>query len=58
MNVVYLHSLESVKEARSVISEYIDFYNRERLHRALAYKTPNMVYFSQELLCERMETIF
>ena len=50
---VYLHSLESVKEARSVIAEYIDFYNRERPHQALAYKTPDMAYYSQKRLIER-----
>lgn len=41
---VYLYSLESVKEARRIIAEYIIFYNQERPHQALGYKTPNMVY--------------
>jgi putative transposase len=41
---VYLHAYTSPKEARQGISRYMDFYNHERLHQALAYRTPAEVY--------------
>ncbi len=42
---VYLHSYETVQEARRRLSDYFVFYNGERLHSALGYKTPQEVYF-------------
>jgi putative transposase len=42
---VYLHSYETVPEARRRLSDYFVFYNRERLHSSLGYKTPQEVYF-------------
>jgi putative transposase len=39
---VYLHSYE----ARRALSDYIHFYNTERLHQALAYRPPAEVYFA------------
>lgn len=44
---VYLNEFESPKEARQVIGEYIRFYNEERLHQSLAYRTPGEVHFAQ-----------
>ena len=41
---VYLHSYETVLEARSKVSDYF-FYNQERLPSAFGYKTPQEVYF-------------
>lgn len=35
----------SVKELRSAISAYIEFYNHKRWHQSLGYKTPAEVYF-------------
>jgi len=37
---VYLHSYETVQEARRRLSDYFVFYNGEHLHSALGYKTP------------------
>jgi putative transposase len=37
---VYLHAYESVSEARTGLSRYFDFYNRDRPHQALGYQTP------------------
>lgn len=37
---VYLKDYASPGEARNNLREYFSFYNRERLHQALAYRTP------------------
>jgi len=42
---VYLQAYESVNEARLSLQKYIEFYNHERVHQALGYKTPAEVYF-------------
>lgn len=42
---VYLKDYQSPKEARKSIAKYVDFYNNERLHQSLSYKTPSEVYF-------------
>ena len=42
---VYLKSYESVEEARRNIKEYIKFYNQERPHQSLGYRTPDEVYW-------------
>ena len=43
---VYLHEYGSPKEARQGLTRYFDFYNHERLHQAVAYRTPAEVYFN------------
>lgn len=42
---VYLGQWETVAEARSGLREYFKFYNHERLHQSLNYKTPYSVYY-------------
>ena len=42
---VYPNSYKNIKEARIGIGEYIKIYNRERLHSALNYKTPDEIYY-------------
>ena len=42
---VYLKNYNTIKEARAGIGEYIELYNKERLHSALDYETPDEVYF-------------
>jgi len=42
---VYPSSYTNIKEARAGIEEYINIYNKERLHSALDYLTPDEVYF-------------
>jgi putative transposase len=44
---VYLKAYASVGEARSSISRYLDFYNRERPHSSLDRRTPDEAYFDQ-----------
>jgi putative transposase len=43
---VYLKDYESVEDARRNLSAYITFYNRERLHQSLGYRTPEAVYLA------------
>ena len=41
---VYLKAYENVAEARQGITAYFEFYNYQRLHQALAYRTPRQVF--------------
>ena len=41
---VYLRDYASLPEARAGIARYFRFYNQERLHQSLAYRTPAAVY--------------
>lgn len=45
---VYLKSYETVQEAREGIGQWINFYNHERLHQALGYRTPSAIYNNQK----------
>lgn len=47
---VYLNDYAGPREARQRISQYIDFYNNERLHQSLGYMTPAEVYYSSATL--------
>lgn len=42
--LVYLHSFETVSQARTIIHNFIDFYNKKRFHQALNYHTPDAIY--------------
>jgi putative transposase len=41
---VYLHDYGTPREARRGLTDYLQFYNQERLHQALDYRTPAEVY--------------
>jgi putative transposase len=41
---VYLKSYESIEEARRSLTAYFRFYNDERPHQSLGYRTPTTVY--------------
>jgi putative transposase len=41
---VYLHDVQTVAEARSGLRAFFDFYNHERFHQSLDYRTPAQVY--------------
>lgn len=43
---VYLMNFISVEEATHHIGKYYDFYNNERPHQSLSYKTPAEIYFA------------
>ena len=42
--MIYLRQFESIPELKSAIRAYLHFYNTERIHQGLAYKTPKEVY--------------
>jgi len=42
---VYLHEYRTVAEARAGLATYFRFYNEERFHETLGYRTPHEVYF-------------
>jgi len=42
---VYINNYETVPDAKEEISRYMNFYNQERPHQSLDYKTPAEVYF-------------
>jgi len=44
---VYLKSYESPAEAQAQIGAYFEFYNYQRSHQSLGYKTPADVYFNE-----------
>jgi putative transposase len=44
---VYLNDYASVREARTGIERYLRFYNHERLHQSLDYRTPAALYRSR-----------
>lgn len=50
---VYLYGYQIVPEARQGLKQYFDFYNIERFHQGLSYKTPWEVYSG--LCVERLE---
>jgi putative transposase len=45
---VHLSSYETVSEARDGIAKFVKYYNEERPHQALNYKTPFEVYFGRK----------
>jgi hypothetical protein len=44
---VYLNDYATPREARQGLSTYLRFYNEERIHQSLDYRTPVEVYFAQ-----------
>jgi putative transposase len=43
---IYLNGYTTLKEARKGIDEYMNIYNKERLHSALDYLTPDEAYYN------------
>lgn len=41
---VYLKDYVTVRDAKQGLEAYFKFYNNERLHQSLNYKTPNLIY--------------
>jgi putative transposase len=45
---VYVNDYASPREARQGLTTYVRFYNEERLHQAVDYRTPAEVYFAHD----------
>ena len=48
---IYLHGYERVPELERGLTCYFDFYNGERIHQSLDYRTPASVY------CDKRTTV-
>ena len=46
---IYLHQYLAVAEALKRLKQYFMFYNTERIHESLGYKTPYEIYFKELL---------
>ncbi len=42
---IYLNEYKNIKVLHAAIKQYIELYNKRRLHSALGYQTPNEVYY-------------
>ena len=49
---VYIKQYRSVLEAKTELRNYFEFYNHDRPHQSLNYKTPAEVYFGSKKLTE------
>ena len=47
---IYLIILNTVKEAKNAITNYISFYNEKRMHQSLEYLTPEQVHFKKNIV--------
>jgi putative transposase len=50
---VYLHAYATVAEAKAGIGAWLDFYNQERQHQSLGYRTPRQIYQEGLWICGR-----
>ena len=48
--LIYLSDFKDGKELYDGLKKYFDFYNNERPHQSLDYKTPSEVYFERNVL--------
>ncbi len=44
---VYIHNYESVRDTWNNLERYFCFYNTDRIHESLGYRTPHEVYFGE-----------
>jgi putative transposase len=47
---VYLQDIQTVQDAWLGLRDYFNFYNNERFHQSLDYKTPADVYLRKRLV--------
>lgn len=46
---IYLNGYQNIPDVREGLSNYFEFYNNERFHQSLDYKTPIQVYTGKEI---------
>ena len=47
---IYMIILNTVKEVKNAITNYMGFYNNKRMHQALEYLTPEQVHFKKNIV--------
>lgn len=47
---VYLNEYENVNQCQKAVESYFRFFNQERIHQSLDYKTPDEVFFEKQKL--------
>ena len=50
---VYLHAYATVAQAKTGIGAWLSFYNEERQHQSLGYRTPRQIYQEGLWICGR-----
>ena len=50
---VYLNAYASVAEAKAGVGSWLEFYNTERQHQSLGYRTPQQIYQEGLWICGR-----
>jgi len=50
---VYLNAYASVTQAKAGIGAWLNFYNEERQHQSLGYRTPRQIYDEGLWICRR-----
>ena len=47
---IYLHAYETVRAVRAALTTYFSFYNVDRPHQSLDYRTPDEMYFATDVI--------
>jgi putative transposase len=55
---VYLQEIETVQEARLGLQNYFHFYNHERIHQSLDYRTPGEVFTGRQHGDQEKENVY
>ncbi|MDI6641963.1 MAG: integrase core domain-containing protein [Elusimicrobiota bacterium] len=50
---IYLNDYQNIPEVRAGLENYFEFYNRERFHQALNYKTPLQIYTGEKPIADK-----
>jgi putative transposase len=48
--LIYLKAFEDGKHLSQEVEQWFEWYNQERFHQALGYKTPDQVYYKRNAL--------
>ena len=52
---IYRIEIDTAKEAKQAIQEYMDFYNNRRPHQSLDYQVPREAHFKEDLPIEMID---
>lgn len=55
---VYLQDIQTVQDAWLGLRDYFNFYNNERFHQSLDYKTPADVYLGNRIVNAEITTFY